>query len=72
MMPAGELVTDPVPVPAKVTDRVNSCMKVAVTEVFAFSVTVHVPVPAHAPPLQPVNTDPNVAAAVSVTEVPLM
>jgi len=71
LIPAGELETDPVPVPAKVVVSVNSGTKVAVTDVFAFIVTVHVPVPAHAPPLHPVNTDPDVAAAVNVTEVPL-
>lgn len=40
------------------------------TDVFVFIVTAQVPVPAHAPPLQPAKTDPAVAAAVSVTGVP--
>jgi hypothetical protein len=70
LTPAGELVTVPVPVPARLTDSVNSGTNVAVTAVLELTVTVHVPVPAHAPPLQPVNTDPLVAAAVNVTLVP--
>jgi hypothetical protein len=70
LMPAGELVT--VPLPESVTERVNRGTKDAVTEVFAFRATTQVPVPAHAPPLQPVNTDPAAAVALSVIEVPLM
>ncbi len=46
-------------------------MKVAVTFCAAFVVTVHVPVPEHAP-LQPVNVEPDAAAAVRATEVPLL
>jgi hypothetical protein len=44
--------------------------KVAVTVVAALSVTLQVPVPVHPPPLQPVNVDPAVAAAVSTIAVP--
>ena len=33
--------------------------------------TVHVPVPVHPPPLQPVNVDPVAGVAVKVTAVPL-
>ena len=40
------------------------------TEVVPFIINVHCPVPEHPPPDQPVNTEPDVAAAVSVTEVP--
>jgi hypothetical protein len=55
-MPAGELVTVPVPAPALVTVSANeACRKVAVTEVAALSVTVQVPEPEQPPPLQPVN-----------------
>ena len=71
LIPEGALETEPVPVPARVVVRVKRGTKFAAIDVFAFIVTVHVPVPAHAPPLHPVNTDPAVAAAVSVTEVPL-
>ena len=45
-------------------------MKVAVTEVADFRLTVHVPVPVHAPD-QPVNVEPDLAVAVSLTDVPL-
>jgi hypothetical protein len=45
-------------------------LKVAVTEVAAERVTVHVPVPVQAPD-QPANVDPEAAVAVSVTAVPL-
>jgi len=71
-IPAGELVTVPPPVPALVTVRAkDDCMKVAVTVVAVFSVTVHVPVPMQPPPpLQPVKVDPAAGAAVSVTIVP--
>ena len=47
-------------------------MKVAVTVVAALRVTVHVPVPEHPPPLQPVKIEPAAGAAVSVTAVPLV
>src|SRR3989344_516803 len=43
---------------------------VAVTLVSVFSVSVHVPVPEHAPPLQPVNVEPLDATAVRVETVP--
>jgi hypothetical protein len=42
-----------------------------VTEVFAFIVTVHVPVPTQPPPLHPAKTEPASGAAVSVTVVPV-
>jgi hypothetical protein len=72
-MPAGELVTAPEPFPDFVTVSVkDDCMKVAVTEVAAFIVTVQEPVPVQPPPLQPVNVDPAAAAAVRVTDVPLV
>src|SRR5207248_975014 len=72
VMPAGELVTVPLPVPAGVTVRVKVCsVKVAVTVVAAESVTTHVPVPEQ-PPLQPVKVEPAAGAAASVTAVPLV
>ena len=74
-MPAGELVTVPLPVPFFVTVSVNcwaGCvLKVAVTVVLAFSVTVQSPVPLQTPPLQPAKTDPFTGAALSVTVVTL-
>ncbi len=68
-MPAGELVTDPLPVPPRLTLNWNSGTKVAVTLIAEFTVTVQVPVPVQAPP-QPVNTEPAFAAALKVTLVP--
>jgi hypothetical protein len=44
-------------------------VKVAVTAVSAFSVTVQVEVPLHPPPLQPMNVEPLPAVGVSVTDV---
>src|SRR5205809_6063380 len=73
LMPAGALVTVPLPVPAGVTVRVKLCrVKVAVTVVAAERVTVQAPVPEHPPPLQPVKVEPAAGAAVSVTAVPLV
>jgi hypothetical protein len=45
-------------------------LKVAVTPVAPFMVTVQVPVPLQPAPLQPVNFEPDAAFAVSVTRVP--
>jgi hypothetical protein len=71
-MPAGELVTVPplAPRPALATVSVSEAMpKLAVTEAASFVVTVHVPVPEHAPD-QPVKVDPVPGVAVRVTDVP--
>ena len=46
-------------------------MKFAVTVWSAFIVTVHEPVPLQPPPLQPVNVEPPVEAAVRATVLPL-
>ena len=72
LIPAGELVTVPVPVPAFVTVRANVVvLNVAVTLSAALIVTTQLPVPLHPPPLQPANVLPLFGVAVSVTCVPL-
>ena len=72
MIPAGALVTVPLPVPALLTVRANvGTSKVAMTVVVAFKVTVQGPVPVQPPPLQPLNVEPVAGVAVSVTVVPL-
>jgi len=71
LIPAGLLVTTPVPVPAfETVSRTSFRVKVAVTVVAAVIGTVHVPVPEHPPPDQPVNVELASAMAVSVTLVP--
>jgi len=72
LMPAGDDVTVPAPVPAFVTasEKVVAPLKVAVTARAAVIDVVQVPVPVHAP-LHPANVEPLVATAVSVTDVPL-
>jgi hypothetical protein len=52
------------------SEKVDEPLNVAVTARAAVMDTVQVPVPVHAP-LHPANVEPLVAAAVSVTEVPL-
>lgn len=69
-MPAGELVTVPVPRPAKVTVTLaGGSVKDAPTVVFAFRTTLQVPFPEHAPD-QPLNVAPAAGVAVSATLVP--
>ena len=72
-MPAGLLVTVPLPVPVFVTVRAYTynCVKVALTACASVIVTTHVPVPLHPAPLQPLNTEPADGLAVRVTIVPL-
>jgi hypothetical protein len=74
LMPAGLLVTVPEPLPDNCTASWNDVAvaraKLAVTLVFAVSVSAQVEVPLHAPD-QPVNVDPVAGVAVSVTAVPL-
>ena len=72
LIPTGELVTVPLPVPDGVTVRVKVWrVKVAVTVVAAETVTVQEPVPEQPPPVQPVKEEPAAGAAVRVTAVPL-
>ena len=71
LMPAGLDATVPVPTSALVTPSVKSTLKVAVTVFAALMLTVQVEPETVVHPLQPVNADPEAAAAVSVTVVPL-
>ena len=60
----------PVPDPVRVTVSAKLCsVNVAVTVVAAVMVTVHGPAPEQPPPDQPVNVEPVVGVAVSVTTV---
>ena len=70
LMPAGLLVTVPLPVPPFVTVSTGLFVNVAVTDRGPFICKVHVEeLPEHAP-LQPANVAPAVAWAVRVTPVP--
>ena len=72
MMPAGELVIVPPPVPlfAAVSAKVWR-LNVAVTDFADVIDTVHAPVAVHAP-LQPANVEPAAAVGVNVTGVPFV
>src|SRR6266403_1714391 len=71
-MPAGALVTVPLPAPVLLTvsEKLWSA-KVAVTDCAPLIVTVQEPVPVQ-PPLQPVKVEPAAGAAVRVTTVPVV
>jgi hypothetical protein len=72
LIPAGLLVTVPVPVPLFATVRlyvVGVVVNVAVTLLAASSVTKQLPVPVHAP-LQPVKVEPVAGVALNATLVP--
>ena len=65
----------PFPDPRTDTHRVawvTTPVNVALTVVAAVRVTVHVPVPEHPPPLQPVKVELAPGVALSVTTVPLV
>ena len=74
LMPAGELVTEPVPVPAFCTVNLKfvgaTGLNVAVTEALADSVTLQLAVPLHAPD-HPPNVEPELGVALKATAVPL-
>ena len=74
-MPAGKLLTVPLPLPAGVTvsaTGVGDAVNVAVTAVGAVMVTLQVlAVPVQPPPLQPAKVEPVAGVAVKVTLVPL-
>jgi hypothetical protein len=70
-MPAGALVTPPLPRPARTTVSVTDAgAKVALTVVAVVSINTQVPVPEHPAPDQPVKTEPAAGVAVSVRLVP--
>jgi hypothetical protein len=72
LIPAGELVTVPVPVPVLLTFRVwVTAVNVAVTERFTVIETVQVPVPEQSP-FHPAKTEPDAAVWLKITEVPLV
>jgi hypothetical protein len=73
VIPAGVLVTVPLPVPAFVTVRAKpgGTSKLALTVVVLVKVTVQAPVPMQPPPLQPLKVEPGAGVAVRVTVVPL-
>ena len=75
-MPAGLLVTVPLPVPAFVIERVKVCgacgLKVAVQVLLAFIVTIVTEPVVQPVPLQPAKVEPVAGVAVKVTEVPLL
>src|SRR5436853_6999469 len=71
VIPAGELVTVPLPVPALLTVSAKvGRAKVAVTVVAALRVTVQAAVPEQPPPLQPVKVEPAAGVAARVAAVP--
>jgi hypothetical protein len=67
LIPAGELVT--VPLPVTLSDNATFCTNVAVTDAAAFIVTEHPALPLQAPP-QLLKVQPLVGVAVKVTGVP--
>ncbi len=69
-IPAGTLVTAPVPVPVRVTPIESNGTKLAVTVVSALTARVQVSVPTHRAELQPANELPVSGTAVRVTVVP--
>ncbi len=74
LIPAGELLTVPVPVPASDTVSANcttGAVKVAVTARAWLMVTEQLPVPEQAP-VQPAKVEPDVGVAVNATRVPLL
>ena len=70
VIPGGALVTVPLPFPLLLTLNVYVISaNVAVTDLAALIVTLHVSVPSQPLPLQPANVEPALAEAVSVTTV---
>lgn len=73
VMPAGELLTEPLPLPESATVSCGpldaDVLNVAVTDAAEETMMLQLPVPLHAPD-QPAKVDPLLAVAVSVTDVP--
>jgi hypothetical protein len=69
VIPAGTLVTVPLPVPILVTVSVADCAKDAVTVAAAVIATVHEPLPLQPAPLHPAKIEPAAAVALRVTVV---
>jgi hypothetical protein len=73
VMPAGALVTWPLPSPARTTVTATGAgANVAATVVALARVKGHAPVPEQPPPDHPVKTEPAAGVAVKVTLVPAM
>jgi hypothetical protein len=68
LIPAGALLTAPVPVPASVTvsPKFGLTVKLAVTDAAAVIVNVQLPVPSQTSPPHPANTEPGLGVAVRV------
>jgi hypothetical protein len=70
LIPEGELVTVPCPVPLRLTDKIGKSLNVAVTDSLLVNVIAQVPEPVHAPD-HPAKKELVMADAVNVTCVPL-
>jgi len=71
VIPGRLLITVPLPAPALTTVTVNRASNAAVRTTSRVALITQLPTPLQAPPLQPRNTAPGAAVAVSVTVVPL-
>ena len=73
LIPVGELVIVPLPVPVLLifNEYCGIALNVAVTLFAALMLTAQVPVPLHGPP-QPANVEPLAGLAVKVIDVPLL
>lgn len=72
LMPEGNEVTVPLPVPLLLTLKVYGPAKVAVTVLSESIVTVQEPVPEHPPPDQPVKVEPDAGVAARIAVAPLV
>lgn len=72
LMPEGDEVTVPLPVPLLLTVKVGKTANAAVTVLSESIVTAQDPVPEHPPPDHPLKVEPDAAVAVRVTVVPVV